>query len=73
MLGKPTLTEVNEKESFAYLLSGLVSISDTFKIDWDTQVELMEKAYLEMSYSVYSTYSLTFFLGIDVKGGVVQM
>lgn len=48
MLGKPTPTKVNEKESLAYLLSGLVSISDTFKTDWDNYIELLEKSYLEI-------------------------
>lgn len=46
MVGNPTPTEVKEKESFAHILSGLVSISDTFKTDWDTYLELLEKAYL---------------------------
>lgn len=45
MVGKPTPEEVNEKESFTHILSGLVSISSTFKIGWDTYLELLEKAY----------------------------
>lgn len=48
MVGKPTPTEINEKESFAHILSGLVSISDTLKTSWDTYLELLEKAYLEI-------------------------
>lgn len=48
MLAKPTLAEVTEKETLAYLLSGLVSISETFKTSWDTYVQLLEKAYPEI-------------------------
>lgn len=48
MVGKPTPEEVSEKESFAHLLNGLVSIFSTFKTSWDTYLEILEKAYPEI-------------------------
>lgn len=74
MVGKPTLAEVNEKESFAHILSGLVSIYSTFKTGWDTYLELMKKAYpkilkfVKLRYNIFGIFfvnffgSLTFFL-----------
>lgn len=48
MLGKPTPVEVIEKETFPHLLSGLVSISGTFKTSWDTYIDFLEKACSEI-------------------------
>lgn len=48
MVGKPTSTELNEKESFSHVLHGLVSIFGTLKSGWDSYLELLERAYLEI-------------------------
>lgn len=48
MIAKPTSTEVKEKETFAHLLSGLVSIFETFRTSWDTYLQLLNKAYPEI-------------------------
>lgn len=36
MIAKHTPIEVKEKETLAHFLSGLASISETFKTSWDT-------------------------------------